>query len=140
MIEQSNEQIKQMQEIMQSNSITSDTFSKKREEDQEFFWQVMVTMSQTMMRVTQMLMQGAAPGNHPPNQAYTPPNYSFSSSGMGYGFTLHQLDHQAQLQAKQYPNIMICQTCGNMKVKCETWLLQLNLTRDQSWPVLIQIL
>ena len=86
MIEQSNEQIKQMQEIMQSNSITSDTFSKKREEDQEFFWQVMVTMSQTMMRVTQMLMQGAAPGNHPPNQAYTPPNYSFSSSGMGYGF------------------------------------------------------
>lgn len=73
-----------------------------------------------MMRVTQMLMQGAAPGNHPPNQAYTPPNYSFSSSGMGYGFTLHQLDHQAQLQAKQYPNIMTCQTCGNMKVKCET--------------------
>lgn len=35
--EQSNEQIKQIQEIMQSNSITSDTLSKKREEDQEFF-------------------------------------------------------------------------------------------------------
>ena len=60
-IEQSNEQIKQMQEIMQSNSITSDTLSRKREEDQEFFWQMMFTMSQTMMWVTQMLMQGAAP-------------------------------------------------------------------------------
>ena len=36
-IKQSNEQIKQMPEIMQSNSITSDTLSKKREEDQEFF-------------------------------------------------------------------------------------------------------
>ena len=36
-IEQSNEKIKQIQEIMQSNSITSDTLSKKREEDQEFF-------------------------------------------------------------------------------------------------------
>ena len=47
---------------------------------------MMVTMSQTMMRVTQMLMQGAASGHHPPNQAHTPPNYSFSSSGMGYGF------------------------------------------------------
>ena len=36
-IEQSNQQIKQMQEIIQSNSITSDTLSKNREEDQEFF-------------------------------------------------------------------------------------------------------
>lgn len=48
-IEQSNQQIKQMQEIIQSNSITSDTLSKKREEDQEFFRQMMLTMSQTMM-------------------------------------------------------------------------------------------
>ena len=31
-----------------------------------------------------MLMQGAASGYHPPNQAHTCPNYSFSSSGMGY--------------------------------------------------------
>lgn len=85
-IEQSTQQIKQMQEIIQSNSITSDTLSKKREEDREFFRQMMLTMSQTMMRVTQMLMQGAASGYHPPNHAYTPPNYSFSSSGMGHGF------------------------------------------------------
>ena len=48
-IEQSTQQIKQMQEIIQSNSITSDTLSKKREEDQEFFRQMMLTMSQTMM-------------------------------------------------------------------------------------------
>ena len=47
---------------------------------------MMLTMSQTMIRVTQMLMQGAASGYHPPNHAYTPPNYSFSSSGMGHGF------------------------------------------------------
>ena len=85
-IEQSNQQIKQMQEIIQSNSITSDPLSKKREEDREFVRQMMLTMSQTMMRVTQMLMQGAASGYHLPNHAYTPPNYSFSSSGMGHGF------------------------------------------------------
>ena len=85
-IEQSTQQIKQIQEIIQCNSITSDTLSKKREEDREFFRQMMLTMSQTMMRVTQMLMQGAASGYHPPNVAYTPPNYSFSSSGMGHGF------------------------------------------------------
>ena len=85
-IEQSTQQIKQIQEIIQCNSITSDTLSKKREEDREFFRQMMLTMSQTMMRVTQILMQGAASGYHPPNDAYTPPNYSFSSSGMGHGF------------------------------------------------------
>lgn len=85
-IEQSTQQIKQIQEIIQCNSITSDTLSKKREEDREFFRQMMLTMSQTMMRVTQMLMQAAASGYHSPNDAYTPPNYSFSSSGMGNGF------------------------------------------------------
>ena len=85
-IERSNQQIKQMQEIIQSNSITSDPLSKKREEDREFVRQMMLTMSQTMIRVTQMLMQGAASGYHPPNHAYTPPNYSFSSSGMSHGF------------------------------------------------------
>ena len=36
-IEQSTQQIKQIQEIIQCNSITSDTLSKKREEDREFF-------------------------------------------------------------------------------------------------------
>ena len=85
-IEQSNEQIKQLQETMQSNSITSETRSKEREEDREFFRQMMGMMSQTMMGVTQMFLQGAASGYHSPNQAYTPPNYSFLSSGMGYGF------------------------------------------------------
>ena len=85
-IKQSNEQIKQLQETMQSNSITSETRSKEREEDQEFFRQMMRMMSQTMMRVTQMLLQRAPSGYHSPNQAYTPPYYSFSSSGMGYGF------------------------------------------------------
>lgn len=99
-IEQSNQQIKQMQEIIQSNSITSDPLSKKREEDREFVRQMMLTMSQTMMRVTQMLMQGAASGYHPPNHAYTPPNYSFHQVEWAMALTLHQQDHQAQLQAK----------------------------------------
>ena len=85
-IEQSNEQIKQLQETMQSNSITSETRSKEREEDREFFRQMMGMVSQTMLGVTQMFMQGAASGYHSPNQAYTPPNYSFLSSAMGYGF------------------------------------------------------
>lgn len=47
-------------------------------------------MSQTLMGMTQMLLQGAGPGYHPPNQVYAPqsvqPNYSFLPSGMGFGF------------------------------------------------------
>lgn len=89
-VEQSNEQMKQMQDYMQSSSITSETRSKEREEDQEFFRQMLGMMSQTMMGMTQMLVQGAGPGYHPPNQVYTPQgvqqNYSFTPSGMGYGF------------------------------------------------------
>ena len=99
-----------MQEIIQSNSITSDTLSKKREEDREFFRQMMLTMSQTMMRVTQMLMQGAASGYHPPNHAYTPLNYSFSSSGMGHGFYSPPARSSSSVTSENL-QIMICQTC-----------------------------
>ena len=90
-VEQSNEQMKQMQDYMQSNSVTLEERSKEREEDREFFRQMLGMMSQTMMGMTQMLVQGAGSGGyHPPTQAYSPqsvqPNYSFPSSGMGYGF------------------------------------------------------
>ena len=47
-------------------------------------------MSQTMVGMTQMLVQGAGPAYNQPTQAYTPQsvqqNYSFPPSGMGYGF------------------------------------------------------
>ena len=89
-LEQSNEQMKQMQDYIQSSSITSEARSKEREEDREFFRQMLGMMSQTMMGMTQMLVQGAGPGYHSPNQVYTSqsvqPNYSFPPSGMGYGF------------------------------------------------------
>lgn len=88
-VEQSNEQMKQMQEYMQGSSLTLEARSKEREEDREFFRQMLGMMSQTMMGMTQMLMQGAGPGYHAPNQAYAPqsvqPNYNFPPSGMGYG-------------------------------------------------------
>lgn len=89
-VEQSNEQMKQMQDYMQSNSVTLEERSKEREEDREFFRQMLGMMSQTMMGMTQMLVQGAGSGYHPPTQAYSPqsvqPNYTFPPSGMGYGF------------------------------------------------------
>ena len=90
-VEQSNEQMKQMQDYMQSNSVTLKDRSKEREEDREFFRQMLGMMSQTMMGMTQMLVQGAGSGGyHPLTQAYSPqsvqPNYSFPPSGMGYGF------------------------------------------------------
>ena len=89
-VEQSNEQRKQMQDYMQSNSVTLAARSKEREEDREFFRQMLGMMSQTMMGMTQMLVQGAGSGYHPPTQAYSPqsvqPNYTFHPSGMGYGF------------------------------------------------------
>ena len=88
-VEQSNEQMKQMQDYIQSSSITSEARSKERE-DREFFRQMLAMMSQTMMGMTKMLVQGAGPGYHSPNQVYTSqsvqPNYSFPPSGMGYGF------------------------------------------------------
>ena len=71
-MEQSNEQMKQMQDYMQSNSVTLEARSKEREEDREFFRQMLGMMSQTMVGMTQMLMQGAGPAYHPPTQAYTP--------------------------------------------------------------------
>lgn len=89
-VEQSNEQMRQMQDYMQNNSTTPKARSKEREEDREFFRHMFGMMSQTMMGMTQMLLQGAGPGYHPPNQVYAPqgvqPNYSFLPSGMGFGF------------------------------------------------------
>ena len=89
-VEQSNEQIRQMQDYMQSSSITPEARSKEREDDREFFRQMFGMMSQTMMGMTQMLLQGAGPGYHPPDQVYTPQsvqsNYSFLPSGMCFGF------------------------------------------------------
>lgn len=89
-VEQSNEQMKQMQDYMQNSSFTSEARFKERAEDREFFREMLGMMSQTMMGMTQMLVQGAGPGYPPPNQAYTPqsvqPNFSFPPSGMGYGF------------------------------------------------------
>lgn len=89
-MEQSNEQMKQMQDYMQSNLVTLEERSKEREEDWEFFQQMLGMMSQTMMGIIQMLVQGAGSGYHPRTQAYSPqsvqPNYSFLPSGMGYGF------------------------------------------------------
>ena len=90
-VEQCNEQMKQMQDYMQSNSVSLEERSKEREEDREFFRQMLGMMSQTIMGMTQMLVQGAASGGyHPPTQAYSPqsvqPNYSFPPGGMGYGF------------------------------------------------------
>ena len=106
-IEQSNEQIKQLQETMQSNSITSETRSKEREEDREFFRQMMGMMSQTMMGMTQMFMQGAASGFiHQIRQIHLQTT-AFYQVEWAMAFTLHQLDHQAQLQAKHYLKIMI---------------------------------
>ena len=93
---------------MQSNSITSETRSKEREEDQEFFRQMMGMMSQTMMRVTQMLLQRAPSGYHSPNQAYRLLTTAFHQVEWAMAFALHQLDHQAQLQEKHYLKIMIC--------------------------------
>ncbi|KAK2549831.1 hypothetical protein P5673_029653 [Acropora cervicornis] len=51
-VEQSNEQMKQMQDYMQSNSVTLEERSKEREKDREFFRQMLGMMSQTMMRMT----------------------------------------------------------------------------------------
>lgn len=89
-VEQSKEQMRQMQDYMQNNSTTPKARSKEREEDREFFRHMFGMMSQTMMGMTQMLLQGAGPGYHPPNQVYAPqsvqPNYSFLPSGMGFGF------------------------------------------------------
>ena len=89
-VEQSNEQMKQMQDYVQSNSVTLKERSKEREEDREFFRQMLGMMSQTMMGMTQMLVQGAGSGYHPPIQGYSPqsvqPNYTFPPGGMGYGF------------------------------------------------------
>jgi len=65
-VEQSNEQMKQMQDYMQSNSVTLEECSKEREEDREFFRQMLSMMSQTMMGMTQMLVQRAGSGYHPP--------------------------------------------------------------------------
>ena len=46
-------------------------------------------------------------------------------------FALHQLDHQAQLQAKHYLKIMICELVetekSNMRLNC----YMLSLARDQ---------
>ena len=70
-MEQSNEQMKQIQDYMQSNSVTLEARSKEREEDREFFRQMLGMMSQTMMGMTQMLVQGAGSGYHPPTQAYS---------------------------------------------------------------------
>ena len=45
---------------------------------------MLVTMSQTMMGMTQMLVQGAGSGYHPPTQAFSPqsvqPNCLFSQT------------------------------------------------------------
>jgi len=88
-VEQSNEQMKQTQDYIQSNSVTLEERSKERE-DREFFRQMLGMMSQTMMGITQMLVQGAGSGYLPPTQVYSPqsvqPKYSFPPSGMGYGF------------------------------------------------------
>lgn len=48
-VEQSNEQMKQMQEYMQGSSVTVEARSKEREEDRDFFRQMLGMMSQTMM-------------------------------------------------------------------------------------------
>ena len=64
-MEQSNEQMKQMQDYMQSNSVTLEERSKEREGDRDFFRQMLGMMSQTMMGMTQMLVQGAGSGYHP---------------------------------------------------------------------------
>lgn len=86
-VEQSNEQMKELKDYMQSNSVTLEACSKERE-DRVFFRQMMGMMSQTMMGMAQMLVQGGGPG-YPPTQAYSPqsvqPNYTFPPT-MGYGF------------------------------------------------------
>jgi len=70
-VEQSNEQIKELKDYMLSNSVTSEAV---------FFCQMMGMMSQTMMGMAQMLVQGGGPG-YPPTQAYSPqsvqPNYTY---------------------------------------------------------------
>ena len=87
-VEQSNEQMKELKDYMQSNSVTLEARFKEREEDRVFFRQMMGMMSQPMMGMAQMLVQGGGPG-YPPTQAYSPqsvqPNYTFPPT-MGYGF------------------------------------------------------
>lgn len=87
-MEQSNEQMKELKDYMKSNSVTAEARSKEREEDRVFFRQMMGMMSQTVMGMAQMLLQGGGPGN-PPTQAYSPQsvhqNYTFPPT-MGYGF------------------------------------------------------
>ena len=101
-VEQSNEQMKELKDYMQSNSVTVEARSREREEDRVFFRQMMGMMSQTMMGMAQMLVQGGGPG-YPPTQAYSPrsvqPNYTFTPT-MGYGMVsmLHQLHHHLQAQ------------------------------------------
>lgn len=103
-VEQSNEQMRQIQDYMQNNSTTPEARSKEREEDREFFRHMFGMMSQTMMGMTQMLLQGAGPGYHPPNQVYAPqgvqPTTVFYPVAWVLVLILHQQDHhhQAQLQ------------------------------------------
>ena len=89
-VEQSNEQMKQTLDYMQSNSVTLEACSTQREEDQDFFCQMLGMMSQ-------MLVQGASSGNHPPTQAYSPqsvqPNYTFPPTPFHLGHLSSTVGH-----------------------------------------------
>ena len=61
-VEQSNLHMQSLNESLASGSISKETRAREREEDREFFRSIMGMMSQTMMGMTQLLLQGAGPG------------------------------------------------------------------------------
>lgn len=78
-VEQSNLHMQSLNESLASSSVSKETRAREREEDREFFRSIMGMMSQTMMGMTQLLVQGAGPGlGHSPGlQPMYPPPMSF---------------------------------------------------------------